>query len=710
MLCGVINGLNLVVTGLDVQIDNLLALGTSSTSDNPNQIFTDSSGTCGANYTPQSGPDSGKKLPVCDAYYAGWQSFRDIALGLLVIVGLIIVISQALGMEILDAYTIRKMLPRVLLATIAITLSWQLMRLLVTLSNDLGYGVRSLMSTPFSRLGINLNLSTGGSLLAALATAAGLAIFDLFAILTFVGTAAIAVLVTFLVLILRQIVVILLIIFSPIALIAYVLPNTQRVYKFWWESFSKMLLMFPMIVALIAAGHIFAAIAANQGTDFVHQTIAVIAYFAPYFMVPMTFRFSGGIMSGLGNAVNARGDGARGYLRKRRGEAVQGRMNAWKSGEVVKNKYVPKGVRTALNTTGKGLGTGFRGHFGLGQRGKEAMGFVDQTARDEALQSASMKAIKGKNDFNRILAEANGDERQGRKALYDHLMRGGDDGRFLEQFGTREEAAAAAQTKVEQAAVAARATGGFTKARATAGFYNMAQDGTAIRDEKDLARLAAVVGGGNGNNTYTYAAEGAELSKRAGRPDLKPDTEQIGNLAFQQSDKIYNGGQARLYSGGQSEDKLVTTAKLSAYGNTQAYERFTSARGRALRNEHSFLAEVVSDSTGKYTAEEKQQAAAHIADAKNAIASGQGAVNKLGAAATALAPADIAYERYMGREAGRDNGIQFSPGQRSPAAQYSNKDEVEAAYGGDQRYGNRTLTDAQRAEEANRNQPPPEQQ
>jgi hypothetical protein len=334
LVCGIIKGMDLIVKGVDSQITSMLAIGTTgTTSDNPTNIFADSSGNCTAHFNNNT-------QSACTSYYTAWQSFRDIALGLLVIIGLIIVSSQALGMEILDAYTIRKMLPRVLIAAIGITLSWQLMRFLVILSNDLGYGVESLLYSPFH--GISDTINSGGfanQLLGGLAAAIGLATLGFFGLLTFAGTAAIAVFVAILVLILRQIAIIMLVIFSPIALIAYVLPNTQRVYKFWWESFSKMLLMFPMIVGMITIGHIFSAIS-SQNPGFINQVIAFIAYFAPYFMIPATFRFSGGIMSTVGGAINGRADGARGYLRKKRGEKVTQNMADLASGNRLKGENI----------------------------------------------------------------------------------------------------------------------------------------------------------------------------------------------------------------------------------------------------------------------------------------------------------------------------------------------------------------------------------
>jgi hypothetical protein len=647
--------MNLIVNGLDQQITNLLSIGTTTDkSDDPNEIFTDSNGGCGENFTAQSGPTAGQSLPICDAYYKAWLPFRNIALGLLVIVGLIIVTSQALGMEIIDAYTIRKMLPRVLLSAVAITLSWQLMRFAVTLSNDLGYGVKSLIEAPFSQLGINLQLGFGGSLLGLMATAIGAAFFDLFAMLSFVGTAAIAVFITFMVLILRQIAIVLLIIFSPVALIAYVLPNTQRVYKFWWESFSKMLLMFPMIVALISAGHIFAAIASNQGDSLINQATAVIAYFAPYFMVPVTFRMSGATMGFLGNAVASRGEGARNALSKFRSGRLQKNTADLKSGARFEGKrWIPGSIKAAnkFGDISRGVGTGWNGRFGLGPRGENAQANVLQAAADEAMKQPGMQAIKGKNDINRVLNEGMGDERRGHAALVRHLMTGGDDGQTKL---TRDEAV----KRADAAVIGAKVAGGFTKVHGIAAFKNMARDGTAIRDTKDLARLAAIAGDGNGNNTFTFAAEAAAVSKQVNRPDLAPSPEAIGELSFRESDKLFNKGRARLYdpeSEGRErmdDQHLETASKLSAYGNTQAYERFTQAKGRALRSEHTFLAEIMTDTTGKYSPEEKQKAAAQMADARAAIASGMGSVNKREEAIKAMGPAIEAHDAYMQQQTG----------------------------------------------------------
>lgn len=271
---------------------------------------------------------------TCSAYYNAWASFRNIALGLMVIAGLVILICQALGFELLDAYTIRKTLPRLLIAAIGITLSWPLMKFFVELTNDLGIGIRHLIYAPFTQLSGELNLDFGNGL-AALggggAILTGIAIWIPFGglgvMFSYMLTAALAVLIAVLILVLRQIAIIMLMLIAPIAIITYVLPNTQKYYKLWWESFSKALFMFPLIAGFIATGRVFSAIAINNGEgNGLNQFIGFVAYFAPYFMIPLTVRFAGGALRNIGGFVNDRSRGGFDRLRKYRAGTSQKRI------------------------------------------------------------------------------------------------------------------------------------------------------------------------------------------------------------------------------------------------------------------------------------------------------------------------------------------------------------------------------------------------
>jgi hypothetical protein len=652
LLCGIVNGMYLIVSNLDTQINNMLEIGTSNqSSDDPNQIFVDTS--------------SGSATQDANAYQAAWTQFRNIALALLVVVGLIIIIAQALGMEILDAYTIRKMLPRVLIATIAITLSWAIMRFLVTLSNDLGYGVQNLLSEPFSGLPVNIQFGAGGSILTAAVAGGALVAFDLFGLLGFVGTALVAVIITFVVLIIRQLAVILLIILAPVAMIAYVLPGTQKYYKFWWESLSKMLLMFPMIVALITTGHIFAAIASSNATtagpgptQLADTIIAIFAYFAPYFMVPLTFRFSGSVMGTIGGAVNSRGAGARSALQNFRGNRLKKNMADLKAGNRFEGKkWIPGSTKAAMKfgEASKGIGTGWNGRFGLFERGRDARRNMDQIAGDAAQQTDGMKAVKGWNDVNRVLNMAMGDQRQGEKGLKEHLMMSEEEG----GEGITDETVANA--RVKSAVKAAKVAGGFTKANGIAGFKNMVVDGTAIRDVDDLTELAARAGQGDRNNTFNYAAWGASTSKQVGRHNLGSASQPIGDLAFAKSDNLFNKGEHKLYTGDPSghiasEDRLSFAANKSAFGGGVGFTVLGNDKGRSVQAGGDFWRKVLTDTSGTYTAKDKQDAAVYMFNQKADIAQGTGHQNNRDRSAKAMAGENnegtIAYDTYMKAETG----------------------------------------------------------
>ncbi len=258
-------------------------------------------------------------------FYAAWASMRTIALVLLVLIGLVMVISQAISIGPFDAYTVKKIMPRLAVAVIGISISWPIMRLLVILSNDVGNAVRGIILAPFSGPAFpDPGLAAGAQGAIGGAFATGFFALGILGMLSFLATAALAVVVAFGVLLIRQIVIALLAILAPIAIIAFVLPNTQKAWKLWWESFSKALLMFPIIAAFIASGRVFAKVSVKADNDAIHQLMAFIAIIIPYFLLPATFRLAGGALSTVGGFVNDRGRGSFDRLKKfRQGQAVK---------------------------------------------------------------------------------------------------------------------------------------------------------------------------------------------------------------------------------------------------------------------------------------------------------------------------------------------------------------------------------------------------
>jgi hypothetical protein len=292
-------------------------------------------------------------------YYTAWNSFRVIATALIVIAGLVMVVSQALGFEILDAYTIRRTLPRLVVAIIGISLSWPLMRFAIQLFDTLGFDVRGLMYGPFQSFSGHYSISTG--ILSTLGATAAILLMGPASLLLIV-TVAITIFVGFLALVVRQIAIIVLVILAPIAIACYILPNTQRGWNLWRENFFGLLLAFPLISAAIAAGHIFAIVAINTsatGTASLTTDVAgLITHFtmhgftqtladtandigstvaegtalaadnAPKLLIPKIVQASVGAVSKLaGGAGGLFGlNRASAWLSKKRGEAAAGRF------------------------------------------------------------------------------------------------------------------------------------------------------------------------------------------------------------------------------------------------------------------------------------------------------------------------------------------------------------------------------------------------
>lgn len=309
-LCPIVHGINAGVGQLDNAITSLLTVDATKTFDT--------------------------RTATGNGYYQAWQAFRGFALAFLFLAGLVMVISQAMGFEILDAYTVKKVLPRLVMAIIGIALSWEIMKFFVSLTNDLGDGIRAIIYYPFNKASLPGHLYLGGGQAFAISLITTSAVFALTAVglLSFALTAALAVGVAFLVLIVRQLIVIVLILFAPIAIACSILPNTQSVYKLWFESFTKAMLMFPIIVAFLAIGRVFAVTSA--GADIAHvaainQLIAFAAYFLPYFLIPLTFSLAGGAMRTIGGKFNDSGRGGFDRLKKFRGNKAAEAANKSKN-------------------------------------------------------------------------------------------------------------------------------------------------------------------------------------------------------------------------------------------------------------------------------------------------------------------------------------------------------------------------------------------
>lgn len=260
-----------------------------------------------------------------------YSVFRNISVGMLVLAGLLMVISQAADLEIFAAHTVRKALPRIIIAAILIALSWPLLRFTITFFNDLGQWVGQIIITVATSYkaaqqgfdGLTFLSQIGTMAIGGLIVGVAVLIMGAAAVLSFLVSIVLVFLMGFIVLALRQVIILICILGTPIAIASFVLPGTEKVGRFWKDTFIAVMVMFPIITAFLSAGAAMAYITMNaKSGDYTYHILAVIFFIGPYFVLPFAFRLAGGLVEQIVNfAEGAHKQGAGGLLQNyRKGE------------------------------------------------------------------------------------------------------------------------------------------------------------------------------------------------------------------------------------------------------------------------------------------------------------------------------------------------------------------------------------------------------
>lgn len=252
-----------------------------------------------------------------------WGTMRNIANIAFVIAFLIIIFSQLTSYGI-GNYGIKKMLPRLIIAAILVNLSFYICAILVDLSNVLGVGLQNLLmglrgqtslgTSPDLWSNLTAGILGGGAVAAAgftytIVAAPATLWAAVGGLLILMIPALFAIMIAFLVLILRQALIIILIIVSPLAFVAYLLPNTESWYKKWQTSFVTLLFLFPLMSIVFGGSQLAASfIMASAKQD---TMIGLLMYMGglavqviPLFITPVLIKLSSGILGRFAGMVN----------------------------------------------------------------------------------------------------------------------------------------------------------------------------------------------------------------------------------------------------------------------------------------------------------------------------------------------------------------------------------------------------------------------
>lgn len=420
-----------------------------------------------------------------------------------------------------NTYTIKKILPKLIIAAVGVNLSWYIAVGMLDIANIVGEATREVLLAPFSGLNTDViaSISGGGqTAIIGLLLAGGIAmLYSSFAIFTpiLVG-GLLALFIGYVALVLRQGFIVMTILLSPLIIAAWVFPGTEGVAKKAVGFYIKLLVMYPLIMALLVSGRIFSAVFNSSTDDVLPKVLSLVALFAPYFMIPFTLKFAGGAMSKIAGFANDRSRGVVDGLRKRGAQKSAENRSKMLAG----SRYSEGGrlgIGRAVNNFGARTGAGTKGRFGFGERGRQKLDQNLRLAAGEAAQSKEFSAIKDDDGYAlQALTYSN----------YDEAVNG-----LQRDWGATHEQAV-------RSARAVQAGPGFSRRNAIAAAQQLVVTGTGYNDvvhedgstttaQQQLARTIARVSNGNADTVANLAGFANATTKKVGRGDLAPG---FGNL------------------------------------------------------------------------------------------------------------------------------------------------------------------------------------
>lgn len=279
-----------------------------------------------------SGDNSGAKQ--------GWDFFRNIANAIFAVIFLWIIFSQISNVGVSN-YGIKKILPRLIIGALLVNLSYYLCQIFVDLSNILGHTLKDALEAGAGGIGTESEAAGWGSAIAAtIVGVGGVAAFAALAIgIPTLAAGFLAIMTVFIILVVRQAGIILLISMSPIAFAAWLLPNTEDLFKKWMKMFRGLLLVFPIISLLYGAGKLAGAVLASSATvdpnnpDETLHLVALAATTMPLIATPFVLQNSLSSLGSIGAKIGKLSSAANGNLKNAvmNKSRISDVKNAWKS-------------------------------------------------------------------------------------------------------------------------------------------------------------------------------------------------------------------------------------------------------------------------------------------------------------------------------------------------------------------------------------------
>lgn len=225
-----------------------------------------------------------------------WQDFLNVANVAFALIFIFMIYSMATSTG-LSNYDIKKILPRLILVAIAVNVSFYICAGLVDLSNIAGKGAYGLIYS-------HTEQGDAWTIVANVTHSITSIALMVLALFLFGGTVVIGLAVSLVAIAFRQLLLVVLVIISPLAFALYLLPNTQKMAQTWFDTFTKLLLVYPMFTAVWGASRLVSNIFASSGSSSIPAFLTdFLCAIAPALSILPLFRMSGNIMGGAIKAI-----------------------------------------------------------------------------------------------------------------------------------------------------------------------------------------------------------------------------------------------------------------------------------------------------------------------------------------------------------------------------------------------------------------------
>ncbi|MBQ3326045.1 MFS transporter [Candidatus Saccharibacteria bacterium] len=284
--------------------------------------------------------------------YKVWEIMRDVTNIVFVILLLVVVYSQVTGLGISN-YGIKKALPKLVVAAVLVNMSYLICALAVDVSNIIGANLKgvftSIEESAIAAGGLGdaakitwtqlTGVLIGGGAIAgvSIGVAGGLGALLWPLIVSLIG-GILSVLVGLITIGMRQALISVLIMISPLAFVAYMLPNTESWFKKWKDIFTSMLIFYPMFSLLFGTAQLAGwAIIANSLTNsnFFGVVLGMAVQVFPLILSVSLMKMSGTVLGRVSSKLDALTTKPRGALKD------YGKLR----GDLARNRYISESIR-----------------------------------------------------------------------------------------------------------------------------------------------------------------------------------------------------------------------------------------------------------------------------------------------------------------------------------------------------------------------------